>query len=877
MEATLRSLGRERRALGEQLHFERALLDAIPLPVFYKNAEGIYLGVNRAWERFFGRSAESMVGKTVFELYPGRDEVARQHDAKDRELWQRPGMQSYEIDVPDAAGNARHSIYTKAVYRQADGSVGGIIGVIDDISSLRQAETELMRIREAVESASDALAICDVDGRANFVNRAFTELTGCDREGVNMLGGVAAVLGDAKAMEEICPAVKTGQEWAGELAVVNREKRVIPVLLRANPIRDRQGRMIGLMTAMTDMSQRKQMEAVTQRFGRILDQSLNEIYVFDADTLKFTQVNLGARRNLGYSLDEMQGMTPIDIKPSFDRASFEAVLEPLRAGRVEQLRLETVHRRRDGTVYPVQISLQLSRTESPQLFLAVAEDITEQRRAEELLRANEEKYRALVEATHDWLWEINAEGRYTYVSPRVRDILGYGPEEVVGRRPSDFMPLEEAKRVTEVFAEIASERKPLVLLQNINVHRDGHHVVLETSGLPIFDDDGRYLGYRGIDRDITPRKQVEAAYRESEARFRSMAGNVPGMVFQFVLQAQGTLAFRYASDGALALCGCMPQLLLDDAQNFLRLIRADDQPSFLSSLADSVRELAAWNWEGRIVLPGVASGGEKWINWRASPRLLGDGTVLWDGVAVNITGAKTSQAELAHSREQLQALSGYLQTVREEEKSHIAREIHDELGGTLTALKMDAYWLRKKLPMEFDLLHGKLSGMLDMVDGAVQTTRRICTELRPTVLDDLGLIAAIEWQLAEFQNRMSIPCVFHRPPQDLELVGGMAIALFRILQESLTNVARHADATAVYVVCQTTGAHVFLAIEDNGRGIDARAMEAGHSHGLRGIRERARQFGGAVDIVGTAGEGTVVMVQFPLKAIQGVQAGEQET
>lgn len=874
MEATLRSLGNERRALGEQLFFERALLDAIPLPVFYKNRDGVYLGVNRAWEQFFGRDSDNMVGKTVFDLYPGRDEIARRHDAMDDELWRRPGVQSYEITIPNAAGEVRHTIYTKAVYRQADGGVGGIIGVIDDITSLRQAQADLVRIRQAVESASDGLAICDLDGRASFVNQAFTRLTGCDLEAVNRLGGMAAALGNPKAKEEICPAVSAGKEWAGELDILTREQRAIPVFLRANPIRDGEGHMIGMMSAITDMRQRKQMEAVAQRFGRILDQSLNEIYVFDADTLLFTQVNRGASRNLGYSLDELRRMTPMDIKPAYTRANFEALLEPLRSGKEEQLRFSTVHRRRDGTDYPVQISLQLSRAESPQLFLAVVEDITEQQRAEEILRANEEKYRALVEATNDWLWEIDAEGIYTYVSPRVRDILGYAPEEVLGRRPTDFMPREEAARVMEVFGEIAAERKPLVLLENVNLHKDGRHVVLETSGLPIFDDDGRHLGYRGIDRDITPRKQAEAAHRESEARIRGMAGNVPGMVFQFALQARGELAFRYASDGARALCGYGPKVLLDDVQNFLGLIRSEDQPTFLLGLADSVRELAAWNWEGRIEAPG---GGEKWINWRASPRLLGDGTVLWDGVAVNITEAKDSQAALARSREQLQALSGYLQTVREEEKSHIAREIHDELGGTLTALKMDAYWLSKKLPPEFDDFHGKLAGMLTMVDGAVQTTRRICTELRPTVLDDLGLLAAIEWQVTEFQKRMSIPCTFHRPPRDVELEGGMAIALFRILQESLTNVARHAGASVVFVVCQITEEHIFLAIEDNGCGIDPRAMEAGHSHGLRGIRERARQFGGEVDIVGTAGQGTVVMVQFPLPPMQGTEPGARQT
>jgi len=866
MQATLRAMARQQQAQGEQLHFQRELLDAIPIPVFYKDRDGKYLGVNRAWERFFGRSAESMIGEKVFDLYPDAPGVAAEHDAKDRALWEAPGVQTYEIDIP-AAGGMRRTVYTKAVYRHADGGVGGIVGTISDVTHLRRVEAEMVRVRQAVEGASDAISICDLDGRAVFVNRAFTALTGRDLEQVNAMGGTYKALGNPRGHVEICPRVKDGESWEGELHIVGRSGQPVPVFMRASPVRGPDGEAVGLMSVMSDMSALKQAEAVTHRFGRILDQSLNEIFAFDAETLKFTQVNLGARRNLGYSLSDLLEMTPLGIQPNYGRAEFEDLLLPLREGRADRLRYETVHRRRNGTEYPVEVSLQFFRAETPQIFVAVVEDISERRDAEEALRRNEEKYRALVEATNDWLWEIDADGVYTYASPRVRDILGYAPEEVVGRRPSSFMPPEEARRVSALFAELAAERKPLVLLENVNLHKDGRRVVLETSGLPIFDDAGNWRGYRGIDRDITPRRLAEEAYWESEARFENMTGNVPGMVFQCAVQAGDELVFRYVSDGAWALCAEGPQALLDDARKFLARIVAADRDQFLEGLSGSLRSLSTWNWEGRLSV----AGGEKWINWRASPRLLDDGAVLWDGVAVNITEAKAAQQGLVQSQRQLQALSAYLQTVREEEKAHISREIHDELGGTLTALKMDAYWLAKKLPDEFAELQDKLKGMLGMVDGAVQTTRRICTELRPTVLDDLGLIAAIEWQVAEFQKRLGIECVFHRPSLDIALDEGMAVALFRILQESLTNVARHANAGRVYVVYQATPEQVCLAVEDDGCGIAPHAMEAGHSHGLRGIRERVRHFGGQVDISGAPGRGTGVLVQLPLR-----QATEEE-
>lgn len=861
MQATLRGMADKQRALGEQLHFQQELLDAIPIPVFYKDCSGIYLGVNRAWETFFGRPADSMVGRTVFDLYPGRSEVARAHDANDRALLAQGGVQTYEISIPAAGGAIRQTLYTKAVYQRSDGHSGGIIGAINDVTELRRAEANMVRIQQAVESTTDAIAICALDGRATFLNPAFSKLTGFDLDDLNAAGGIAPAIG-GELGTDVCPRLKAGQSWEGELQILTREGRRLPVFMRANPIRDPRGEAIGLMSVITDLSERIQAEAVTHRFGRILDQSLNEIYMFDATTLKFTQVNRGARRNLGYSGVELLNMTPLDIKPRYDRAAFEALLAPLRGGCVSLLRFDTVHRRRDGSEYPVRIALQFFRDENPQLFVAVVEDISERQRAEEALRRNEEKYRALVETTNDWLWEVDADAVYTYASPRVRDILGYEPEEVIGRRPTDFMPADEARRVSELFAELAAERRPLVLLENVNLHKDGRRVVLETSGLPVFDDSGNWIGYRGIDRDITARKRAEEAYRESEVRFRSMAGNVPGMVFQFALRARGELAFRFASEGAWALCGVAPSDLVQDAERFLALLLPEDRAHFLAGLGGSVRDLSPWNWEGRLIVAGDT----KWINWRASPRRLGDGTVLWDGVAVNITETRTTQAALEQSQRQLQALSDYLQTVREEEKAHIAREIHDELGGTLTALKMDAYWLARKLPEALPPVQEKLDGMLAMIDGAVQTTRRICTELRPTVLDDLGLVAAIEWQVAEFEKRMGIGCVFHRPAQDVDLSAGMAVALFRILQESLTNVARHAGTSKVYVMVEATETHVCLAIEDDGRGIAPDAMEAGRSHGLRGIRERVRQFSGEVDIMGEPGKGTTVLVQLPLAA-----------
>ena len=145
----------------------------------------------------------------------------------------------------------------------------------------------------------------------------------------------------------------------------------------------------------------------------------------------------------------------------------------------------------------------------------------------EALRKSEEKFKSLVEITSDWIWEVDSNGNYTYCSPKVQDLLGYEPNEMIGKKPFDFMPEQEAQRVADLFAKISATQKPFDCMENINLHKDGREVVLETSGVPLFDKNGKMTGYRGMDRDITESKRIEESLRESEQRFRMLSAASP--------------------------------------------------------------------------------------------------------------------------------------------------------------------------------------------------------------------------------------------------------------------------------------------------------------------------------------------------------------
>ncbi|MBI5471726.1 MAG: PAS domain-containing protein [Ignavibacteriae bacterium] len=302
--------------------------------------------------------------------------------------------------------------------------------------------------------------------------------------------------------------------------------------------------------------------------------------------------------------------------------------------------------------------------------------------------------------------------------------------------------------------------------------------------------------------------------------------------------------------------------------SFLQLIHPDDvgrvKAAFELSL--STRKLFAEDF--RIVRPG---GDVLWLHNVGKAEYDENGRPLrLTGTMQDITKRKHAEQELQRSeeairvsRERLRALSGHLQQVREEERTAIAREVHDELGQQLTALKMDLALLQKRLRSNTDAIE-KLKPILAHVDHAIQTVRRIATALRPSILDDFGLIAALEWQANEFQRRTGITCAFESDVEQAALDNAGSTALFRIFQESLTNVVRHSEATHVLSRLHQSEHDVTLEIIDNGKGMGTHVGVGGL--GILGMRERAELLGGALDIQEPTGGGVTVMVKIPQHA-----------
>ena len=447
------------------------------------------------------------------------------------------------------------------------------------------------------------------------------------------------------------------------------------------------------------------------------------------------------------------------------------------------------------------------------------------------------------------------------VNQAARQHLGYEMAQLMAMTPFDLAPELEVDTLRKMLHALGHEVGAQASLRT-RLHRsDGSAYPVKLYFVHIVRD-GRPLLLVLAD-DLSLEVAAGRALGQYQARFDAVVNHTPGLVYQFLLQADGSMAYPYLSEGCPALLGLTVAELQREPQRFLGLVLEDDRASYLEAMSVSKTLGGLWNWEGRIWLEAFQD--VKWVNLRATPLALEDGTVQWDGIMTNVTTSRRAQEELRHSRARLAELTAHIEQVKEEERARIARELHDDLGGNLTAIKMALTMLAARLPDD-PALTDRARYLDDLVDRTIDAVHRISLDLRPSTLD-LGIVAALEWQAHEFEKQTGITCAFHSDDHDIDVDPDRASALFRIFQEALTNIAKHAGATRVTVSLGRVERQLLLAICDDGCGIAPADRRKPHSFGLRGMNERALALGGTLDLSAAPGGGTMVAVKIdPVQA-----------
>jgi PAS domain S-box-containing protein len=487
----------------------------------------------------------------------------------------------------------------------------------------------------------------------------------------------------------------------------------------------------------------------------------------------------------------------------------------------------------------------------------IAREITEQREAEEALRESEKKFREMADLSPLVVYEIDINANLTFFNKQASVIFGFSEHDLMSNfNVLDRVIPEDRVRARENMKKIMNG-KSLSNTEYTMIRKDGSTFPALVNSNPVFKDD-KPVGLRGIIVDITERKLAENKIKESQQRLSSHLNNTPlGSIFWDIdfkvieWNSSAERIFGYNKEEAL---GRHPYSLI--------------VPKEIQGQIDYVfSQLLSQTGGSRSVNENVTKDGKRilcdWYNVAITD--LDDNVTGVASLVDDITEQKETERKLKESRNQLRSLAERLQMIREEERSAVSREIHDDLGQVLTALKMDISSLQNKSNVEPSELTDRTDKMLELVNSSIQTVKRIATELRPGILDDLGLFSAVEWQVEEFQNRTKINCQLDLEGEIDLIDDEVSIAVFRIFQETLTNITRHSHATHTEVKILCSGNDLIMDVEDNGKGISIEELNSSMSLGIIGMRERVNILRGEFEVSGDPGKGTKVHVKIPLR------------
>lgn len=652
------------------------------------------------------------------------------------------------------------------------------------------------------------------------------------------------------------------------------------------PLRDSAGNAIGLIAVMDGKPMQDQNKVVSilqlvairvaaelerDRFERALAESrqfLRRVIdalaepVFVKDRLhRWIMLNEAFSKIIGHPLEVLLGKSDYDFFPSDEADEFWRVDEEVFLSGEEHVNEEDFTDRNGVTHSIITKKTRYIDDHGEAVLVGIILDITERKQMEKSLIAHEQELRVLAETSPGIMasFHMKPDGSFCmpYTSPNIQEICGFNPQQLA----EDAGPLlainhpDDAQRVYESILESA---------RTMTVWQTEYRIMHPTRGVrwmegrskPTRHPEGGVIWY-GYVHDVTERKQMEAIIRQREEEFRTLAENLPDVIVRydkFLRRTYVNKVYRIMLEPLGAdLLGKTPQQYWKVSQP-----NAGEFTQMLQYVIKTGRP--------ETTLIQAETRGGRMIHWTMNlvPEFDQDGEVV--GVlscATDITELKEYQQEMELSRMQLRALASRNESLREEERKRIARELHDDLGQRLTALKLDLARLMLRFGENNPPLQQQVREMEVDMGATIQIVREVATQLRPSALE-MGIVSALEWLVLEFRKRTAVECQLRISKRKIELNDSQATALFRIVQESLTNIMRYAKASAVKIVLSCSAQQYVLEISDDGVGFDVHQKRKTGSFGLIGIEERALSLGGNMNIESAPGKGMKLTINIPV-------------
>jgi two-component system sensor histidine kinase UhpB len=469
------------------------------------------------------------------------------------------------------------------------------------------------------------------------------------------------------------------------------------------------------------------------------------------------------------------------------------------------------------------------------------------------MKANTNFNSILIENSPNPILVINKDNSIKYVNNALEKMTGYKSEDLIGLMPPyPWWKPEDAEEYTRHLNELMSVMHQGDMVERILRKRNGELFWVEITSKPIIIN-SKFEYFLSTWNIITQRKQAELALMETQEFNSSLLSNAPFPI----LVVNQDYSILYVNPALEELTGFSSSELIgkqapfpwSSQANHNKYIRCLNDPRLKGKKLElkNHKQNGEEFWVQIITRSVVVNGEFRYLisNW------------------VDITERKKTERELNKLNQELRNLSSHLQSVREKERAHISREVHDELGQALVALKMDACWIKENLKKDQNDIHKTTDSMLKLIEDTLQKVKWLSVGLRPRLLDDIGLAAAIRWLAQEFQKVTGIDFEIDVKLDDRKYDSECSTAVYRIVQEALSNVFRHAKATRVEIGLTCKGNVLQLKVADNGKGITPEQLSSPTALGILGIRERAHYFGGKVSIAGQNGKGTKLTVRIP--------------
>ncbi|HEX5808489.1 MAG TPA: PAS domain S-box protein [Anaerolineales bacterium] len=871
------------RALAESEHRQReiarlleldqarlaAVLRHMPVGIWITDSNGRIIGSNEAADRIWAGAPPLSNSIAEYQAYA----AWRAGSEKQLEPGEHPlavalqtgkPVESLELDIQRFDGSQGTVLASAAPIRDPQGGVAGVVGVNVDITERKRLEESVheseLRFRTMADGTPIMIWVTDASGKMEFINKAYTEFFGVSLARIQSGGWQVLLHPEEQAgyVDAYMASVKDQCMFQSEARVLRRDGQWRWVASYGQPRFSERGEFLGMAGSSLDITDRVQAEQALRESEAKFHSAFENAaigYTLQNPQGRFIDVNTAYCRLTGYSIAELRQLKFSDMLHPEDYDKHVELVHQLLAGDIPDFVVESRYFCKDGKTVWVRKSCSVVREPdgSPKWMLALIEDITEGKQAERARHQNENIYRAIGEAIPYGIWICEPDGRNIYASQSYLDLVGITQQQCSDFGWGDTLHPDDAERTIAAWKECVRTEGMWDIEHRFRGTDGKYHPIL-ARGIPVRDEQGKVICWAGINLDISRLKEVEHNLKTSEERFEVALRNSPMLVYTTDRDLRYTWIYN-------------PPLGMESSEIVGRTDEELDEPANVGELVALKRTVLKTGIGKRTEIAWRYREGIYHYDVTAEPIRDENGSIVGLTVAaVDITDKKRMEQVLLEDRIRIE-LQRRLLEQREQERLAVAQDIHDGPTQTLAGALLNLDIIRESCGDA--ALQGELDGIESNVRGAVQELRDIIAELRPALLQQLGLSRAMRAYAEDFHGRYPETGLIQEIEDDLERLSEDAcLSLFRIYQEALSNVGHHAAATQARVRFSFRDGAAVLEIEDNGQGMevlpDLMGQTAKGHYGMAGMQERAEAVGGTLELRSDPGKGTRVRATIPL-------------